>query len=353
MELYEHVSRIVARSKAFYSATEPGHFLIGVHLPVEVPPLPPLYEYDPETHLEQWLDLRLESSRPAWEAKADIDDDIAPTICPAFGIAEHSAWLGMKVRAQQNTNLPVPLLNSLDEVEKLTLSDQTPWFRYMKDGYDYLRSKKDGTFLLSVRGGMTPMDLADAVRGNEIYVEMLTEPEKVHRLLKFLTEAEAWYFSQLRSWADEVEGGHFFTWAFGWAPNAIGHLSNDAAMLCSYQVYKEFGYPYEVELVKDYECVLYHIHNEKLHFVPHLVELPNLALLEISNDPMMPAPIEDLPRIFAHTGKANLLLHATSDQVRDHIEELKVRNVFFDVSCRDRADAEDIVAFVREQSKPL
>jgi hypothetical protein len=47
------------------------------------------------------------------------------------------------------------------------------------------------------------------------------------------------------------------------------------------------------------------------------------------------------------------MLYGTSDQVRAHISELMGRNVLLSITCRDRADAEDIVAFVRAESKPL
>jgi hypothetical protein len=90
-----------------------------------------------------------------------------------------------------------------------------------------------------------------------------------------------------------------------------------------------------------------------MHYVPRLVQLPQLALLEVTDDPRTTPCIEDLPRIFGATGSANLMLRATSDQIRQHIDELDERNVFLLVSCQDSADAEDIIAFIRDRSKPL
>jgi hypothetical protein len=60
-----------------------------------------------------------------------------------------------------------------------------------------------------------------------------------------------------------------------------------------------------------------------------------------------------VPGRFLLTGSANLLLHARSSQLRAHIDDLKRRNCFLDVGCKDRQDAEETVAFVRKQSKPL
>ena len=354
MELAEHARRAARRARAFLAAKEPGHFLVNVKVPAEAPPMPPLTEIDPEKDLPRWLDGLIAAARPGWEGKAGIDDDAPPSLCPSFGIAEHSAWLGLEVRAQETTNLPTPALTSLDDLSPIGPRESNPWYRYMKSGYDYLRSRRDGSFLLSVRGAMAPMDLANAVRGDEIFVEFLTEPAAVHKLMRFLAEAEHWYYQRLRSWADEVEGGHFYHYGGIWiGPEAIGHISNDAAMLCRPEVYDEFGYPYEAELTGKYRWAFYHVHSEKLHFLPRLVQLPNLGLLEITPDPQAPPPVEDLPRIYASTGSANLMLHCTSDQVRAHIEELKGRNVALTVGCRDRAEAEDVLAFVRGHSRPL
>jgi hypothetical protein len=111
------------------------------------------------------------------------------------------------------------------------------------------------------------------------------------------------------------------------------------------------GFPYERALAERYGRLLYHVHNGKLDHLPRLAQLPNLALLEVTDDPKAPPVIENLPRVLAATGAANLLIHATSDQVRAHLDELEPRNAFLDVRCRDRADAEEIVALVRERSR--
>jgi hypothetical protein len=354
MNLPKSADAVVRRSRAFYRAAEPGHFLIHTTVPAETPDIPPLRNFDLDNQLAEWLDSKLAAARAGWRAKAGLDDDAIPSICPRFGIAEHSAWLGMEAVLQTDTCLPVPSLKSAQDLEGHRLSRQTKWFRYMKKGYDYLRSKKDGTFVLSVRGTMTPMDLANAWRGNELFLDIMLRPDFVHRMMRFLVEAVTWYYRQLSSWADYVKGGHVFALGGAWMEkNVIGHLSNDAAMLCSPQVYEEFGFPYEVELAKEFVGVFYHVHNEKVHFVPQVAQLPGLRLLEVTNDPKTPGALDDLDRIFAATSSANLMLRGTADEVRASIDRLTERNVFLQVSCRDRTEAQDIIAFVRDRSRPL
>ncbi len=316
--------------------------------------MPPLYEFDLDTQLHEWLDCRLASFRPMWEAHESLDDDSLPCAFPAFGIAEHGAWLGMDVHLQERTCLPIPNLVEKSDLAKLKLSEDDRWFRYMRDGYEYLRGKQDGDFILACRGTMTPMDIANLARGNDLFTDFLLDPKFAHELMAFLVEAVRWYYSHLISWCDQVENGHVFMHMNSWmGPNCLGHLSNDAAMLCSPAVYEEFGFPYECKLVEGFDQVLYHVHNEQMHWVPAVTKLPNLKLLEMSRDPGTENQLEDLPRIYESAPDTNLLLHANAEQIFDHIEELKERNVFIDARCKDRQEAERVVQFVREHSLEL
>ncbi|MCI0496519.1 hypothetical protein L0Z72_16065 [candidate division KSB1 bacterium] len=351
MNLSEKIENVLTRSRAFYAAAQPGHFLINTIIPVQTPEIPPLDEFDLDRQLTEWLDFKLAAARPMWQAKVNLDDDTIPSICPQFGIAEHSAWLGMEVLLQKDTCLSIPSIKSPEDLDRLQISETAKWFQYMKKGYDYLRSKKDDSFVLSMRGTMAPMDLANALRGDELFMDFILQPDFVHRLMKFLVDAIDWYYRHLQKWADDIDGGSVQYIGSGWLDKKIiGHLSNDAALLCSPEIYNEFAFPYEAGLVQKFAGVFYHVHNEKMHFVPKLTQLPGLKLLEVSNDPKTISTLEDLDRIFAATGSVNLMLHGTSDQVRSNIEQLKERNIFLQVTCQDQKDAEDVIALVRTNS---
>lgn len=349
-----HLSRVIRRARAFYRQTEPGHALIAVSVPAEAPAVPPLRDFNLDRQLGEWLDYRLAAARARWAVRDGIDDDALPVTCPVFGIAEHTAWLGAEVLLQDTTCLPVPMVSTPEDLSRLALRTDTRWFGYMQRGYAHLRARRRGDFLLCVRGAMAPMDMANAIRGDDLFTDFLEQPEFAHRLMAFLVDAGRWYYHHLLSWTDDLEGGHAFSYGTGWMPpRTIGHLSNDAAMLCGRAIYREFGLPYETRYVDGFDHVLYHVHSASLQYVPDLATLPHLSMLELTTDPKTPPPIETLPRMMAATGRANLMLHASSDQVRAHLAELAGRNVFLDVGCRDRTDAEDIVAFVRARTRPL
>ena len=84
-----------------------------------------------------------------------------------------------------------------------------------------------------------------------------------------------------------------------------------------------------------------------------LAQLPDLALLEVTNDPNSPTAVEDLERIFTNTGSVNLMLSMTSAQVRAHLDNMGGRNIFLRVECQDYADAADVITFIRDRLKSL
>lgn len=350
----ERVPTVVRRWRNFLDAPQPGHFLVDVRVPAESLPTRPINSFDLDRQLGEYLDERITAARPGWSAKAGLDDDTLPAFAPSFGISEHSAWMGLDVRLQEWTSLPVPKVDTRDDLARLGPDPAAPWYRRMEAAYAHCRARQEGTFFLSVRGTMTPMDLANAVRGDELFVDFLADPEFAHLLVARMAEWMPWYYDRLRGWCDDIAGGRLFNSGEVWMPEpSLGHISNDAAMLCSPAVYEEFGHRYEEPLFRRFRHVLYHIHNQQMAYVPRLAQLPNLGLVEVTHDPKTAAPIDDLPRILAATGSANLLLHATSDQLRARIGELRGRNVLFDVTCRDRADAADVLRLVRDRSKPL
>ena len=107
----EHIQAVVNRANAFYRKTEPGHYLISTRIPNKVPPSLPLYAFD--------LDYQLAQDREYLRAKESLDDDTIPAVCPFFGIAEHSAWLGAEVLLQEDTCMPILIIREPADLIKL------------------------------------------------------------------------------------------------------------------------------------------------------------------------------------------------------------------------------------------
>lgn len=355
MVLNAHIDRVVQRSRRFFAATTPGHFLVHAYVPFDEPPVRALCDFNLERQLPEWMDYQLAIAAARWRAKDGLDDDHIPSLSPIFGMAEYSAWLGMEVQLQRDTCLPLPMVHGPEDLDRLIFSTSARWFQYLQTGYRYLQERKADRFVVSFGGMIGPMDMANAVRGDDFFLDVVLNPEFMHRLLRRMVEGSHWFFDHLLGWCDCVAGGYVYQFGGFWLPGTRpGHLTNDPAMMCGADVYDAFGFPYEQELAATYSGSLYHVHNANLRMVPRVATLPRLRVLQISNDPKITPVPEDLARLYAVTPPSlPLMMHATSDQIRAHLPELQQRNICLRVPCRDRADADDIVALVRDRSQPL
>ncbi len=356
MRLAERIQRVTRRSRAFFQAREPGHFLVHAYVPAqEEPATRPLTAFTLADDLEDWLDYRLEIARATWRAREGLDDDHIPSLSPQFGMAEYSAWLGMDVQHQEDTCLPVPMVREPGDLARLDLNGGARWYDILRRGYAHLRRRQGDAFVIAFGGMIGPMDMANAVHGDAFYENVLDNKPFMHALLAAMVRASLWFHPRLVGWCDCVDGGYVYQFGGFWLPGARpGHLTNDPAMMCSLAVYREFGLPYERQLAAYYDGSLYHVHNARLHLVPDVATLPGLRVLQISNDPKIPPVPETLPALYALTPPGlPLMMHATSDQIRTHLPTLRQRNICLRVPCRDRADADAIVALVRRESRPL
>lgn len=356
--LQSQIASVVPRTRAYLNARGPGHLLINAFFPVEEKPLPPLdtLVLHDANDLHRWLGLQLENKRAFFQAREGLEDDFIPAMAPSFGYAEHTAWLGLDVLLQPTTSLAKPVYSDISEApEKLAFSPDAPWVRLMRESYDWLRENQRGDFVLSVRGASSPMELANAMRGDDIFVDFLDEPDHCHRLIGALTDLYPTYLNLLRSWCDPVEDGHILSSYLNvWmGPNAVGHLSNDAAMLCSSSIYEEFGFPYESRLLEHYDNAFYHVHSEKMHYLPLLTKLPNLRLVQVQDDPRVGPNMKNLDAIFAATNSVPLLLAGSPEEIYPQLDRLADRNVYLRAYCANRSEAEALVAVVRKKSKPL
>jgi hypothetical protein len=118
-----------------------------------------------------------------------------PCIAPRFGHAEHTAWLGQRIRWQADTSRGEPVVADRADIDRLDLQEESLGYRLRRDRHAYLRSRQDGPFFL-------------AVRGDELFSDFLERPEFCHHGLRRLTAIYPKYLHRLRSWADEIEGGH-------------------------------------------------------------------------------------------------------------------------------------------------
>lgn len=351
MELRKDIDRVMERIRAFSSEQTKTGALIHIQsiAGLKTPPVAPLEQWDAEKDFRPLLDAQLDSFVAYWQQRAGIADDLLPAIAPYYGIAEHSAFVGGDVSFGGNTSYHHAFLHDYADLEGLTLDESNRWFRMLLDGMAYLKERAAGRCLLKLRGGECPMDIANAVRGNELFVDIYEDPDSLHALLRFCRRATRFMMDHQRAVADTIEGG--MVCGYGpWLPGkSFGHLSEDASTLCSPAQYADFGLPYTREALRGYDVALMHTHALGRRTLPEIASLDTVGYIEIARDPNEPAPIDVLRAYEACLRGKIVVLTADLAEMEANLALLRAHKVILLYPATDLQDAERAVRFVREK----
>lgn len=345
------LSRAVRRNVDFMTDRSKSGILVWCcnFGPVELPPVEPLEKFDFPKEIYKLCDQIIENGMRFTDAHAELDDDWLPAFKPRLGIAEHSCFLGGKVTFGANTSYHFPAIDDIGAWRTLTLQKEHPHYKMLLDGMAYMSEKaKEYGFFTAFRGTDGPIDIANAVRGNDILYDFVDEPEEVGKFLAFCADAAAWNIENQRPFVSNIEGGTISgmgTWMPG---NAIGHLSEDASCLISPAMYRSLGLKHFKNLVERYDYAFLHVHSLGRACIPMFAAIDKIGTFQISGDPNQPDAI-DVYKEYADalTGKI-VQLSMTAEQVRENIDFLRGRRTVIDVNTADIDEAKEIIDLVRE-----
>lgn len=324
--------------------------VIGIHsLEEGLPQVRPLKEWDFDADLPAFIDANLAHMNAQWSRRTALMDDAIPSLYPRFGIAEHSAYLGGEVIVEETTSYPVPFLHDLRDAEEIRPDPESRWFHYVMEGMDLIRERGAGKIAPRLRGGCSPADLANFVRGNALFTDFYDDPEGVRRLLEKCTEAEGWFLARQLDRYEPFYGGILEGMGIWLPEGAAGHLSEDWSYMCSAEMYREFGRPYTEKLAEPYTEVLMHLHGGGAHVIPEVAAIPKITYIQIVQDPNQPAPAEILRRYEKELRDKVVVLVATPREVQENVDLLRGRRTILQVETGTLEEAQELTAFVRRE----
>ena len=315
---------------------------------VALPGIDALETFDFPREITKFCDQTIANCLAYKEARKDIDDDWLPALKPYMGIAEHSCFMGGGVSYGGNTSYHHPPLNDITEWTGIKLDPLHPHYKMLLDGMAYLQEKsKSGEFYVSLRGGDGPMDIANAVRGNDLLYDFYDEPEAVKEFTAFCAEGTRWTFENQRPFASKLCGGYISGMSVWMPGNCIGHISEDASCLCSVEMYREFGLPFTRKLLENYDYAMLHVHSLGRADIPAFAEMDKLQVFQLSGDPNQPSGLE-VYKEYADTLTGRVvLLDMTPAEIYASADFLKGRRTIINTSAPSVDEARRIVDFVR------
>jgi hypothetical protein len=210
-----------------------------------------------------------------------------------------------------------------------------------------MKEKVEGKLLVRLRGAYAPMDMAMVIRGDAFFTDFYDYPEEVKRLMALCTRAIKWSFENQRKIVGPLDGGYITGFSV-WLPgDSAGHISEDATVMCSPEIYREFGRPYTAELCSSYDNMQMHLHSVGPHAFADIVSIPGISCVELSNDPNCPTGLElfkQHEKIFE--GKS-VVLHLNRKEIEDNREFLASKKVIIDYQAQSPEDAQSVIQLVR------
>lgn len=342
------INDVMKRTKSFYEANKPGALIQVKQIKsIQKPRMKKLNNWNFPEDLYKYLDTSIERFLEYWDKRLEVDDDMIPAISPWFGIAEHTAFIGGDVEFSEQTSWHHQLIHNWDDMQKLELREDNQWLHMVIDGINYLKKQSKGRYAVKLRGAEAAMDIANVLRGNDLFTDFYLYPDKLHELLRFCNEAAEFTISHQIKAAGYFNEG-IITGFDIWLPgHSMGHLSEDASTLCSSEIYKNFGLHYTQELVNKYDHVFMHTHALGKHNIPLIASIDKIDFIEISNDPNCDRAIDIYKELIDSLRDKTVIVDITLDEIKRNLDFLKKHKTIIWYSADTIADAKSAVEFVR------
>lgn len=346
----------MARVRAFFACAPdaPGALIITFPSVLTLRG-PVLNQYDFETDIRSYLDDYLAYQAQLMEVRCGIEDDWIPSVVPYMGIGEFSAFVAGEIEFGDDTSWCKPVLSEKSDLDSLRLDPKNKWFVRLNYATRYMVQHIASHRIPFGRGYYSPLDLAWALRGEAIYMDFYEDPDWVHKLLDFTTQATIWF---ARAQADEICAPQFAhelsTWYCGRNRVAVGE---DISSLCSPTHYSEFGAPYTQRVFDSFGIGEVHCHSAGPHILPEFLKLKRIRQIQIVADPNTERPVEILerlmdkrPELFGRSpGFPVMAVDATADEVVDYYDLCRRARVVFSVVTDEAEEAKDAVHMFRSR----
>lgn len=313
-----------------------------------MPNIKPLNQWSFPDEMEPYLDARMEREKYYWQQRAHIDDDVFAAVSPWYGIAEHTAFLGGEIEFSPDTSYNHPVLTDWADFDKLKLDPQNPWLRMVVGGIAYLHKRWGDIFYTKLRGSDGPSDVANIVRGNELFYDVYDYPDEVHKLMDFCADAVKFTLEQQKAEVDYIGNG--FVSGFDiWLPrNSIGHLSEDASCMLSPDIYEEFFLPSLKKLCKGYDYAMLHTHSLGKKILPHFVSVPEIKVLELSSDPNADRAVSVFREYEEILKDRIIVVQPTRAELEDNMDLFKRNKTIIWYGAENLKDAAEVVDIVHK-----
>ena len=232
-------------------------------------------------------------------------DDIFRGAAPSHVVSWLEAMLGSSQRILPGSILAEERVLSWEELEKVHLDPEHPWYKKYMEFADVLVEQSAGRY--PVGHGMLPgpSDLAGALRGHtQSIIDLMETPERAVDVLWQMAGIFRGITDAIWARLPRFHGGYFDAQYMLWSPGPIIRMQEDATALYSPSMYKKYLQPIDRDIAKRYKNCFMHLHSTSMFILDLMLEVEELGCFEVNNDIAGP-PLEDMLPYFQMIQEAN------------------------------------------------
>ena len=235
------------------------------------------------------------------------DDDTLPAPEVCFGIGSIVAAMGGGyARFTGGTSWCAPSVGRMEDIEKLRFDPDNVWVRFCIAVYQNLLDLFDGQFLALPYVYRSPLDGANGLRGDEIFVDMYEQPELVKALADWCA---GWNLAMEAHIAAVITGPKVGRGVWGIAlPERGVFVNGDPVGLVNSGFVEEFDRPYTEKFFTATGGGFLHHHAIGFRHTGRVAGYKGLYMQNVLTDPNQPVPAE---RMLANPDEAEMVVQAS------------------------------------------
>ena len=294
---------VIRRQREFFAGNTAGDRLVFVSSLDPMPDAPPVDhlpglvnehllandgQLPDDAAVEAIIRKIVEGYRRYWPWRDEIVHDDSPHLIPVhFDIGIQTAVMtGMEPRLEGSWWLDCNL--TYEQIDDLPANPDNRWYELFHSISQHLWSMWEGDFHFLPFWHRSPLDAANGIRGNEIFVEMYTDPQAVKTLTNWCVDCELTIERALQQYspasAADWGAGHM---GFVMPPGGVW-VNGDPVALISREMMLEFEQPYTGRLFTETGGGVFHNHTKGLYQVDQVARTPGICLQHFNADPNCP-----------------------------------------------------------------
>lgn len=316
--MHDAIVTRASRFERFYRSNRPGDLLIVVRQNPYWVKKKNLFDYDFERggHLQMAEDMAV-CAEGMLEQGERAGDDLIPWMSADFGIAIHHAYvIDVPVTFAEWTSWgPHPLEgdDGYRRLPEVVYNPQNRWVRLIREMVRYWKARPSQPYLVNGHHHFSPLDMANALRGNTLFTDFYDVPEQVTELLRRCAETIIAHELDLRHETGPQPGMPF--WG-ALAPQGSVFVSEDAMDMVGPALSEEWGMPWTEKIRDALGGLAVHHHMMGAAVQGVIGRMVRNSLIQVSNDPNCPAAADKLLELYEASGGNALMFDGSLDDLR-------------------------------------